>query len=456
MKKPHIDIAASAAPSIADSPTTPRARAIAITLLLAGAVAAGMGQTIVFSVLPPLARDIGMTEMQVGLIFMISALCWVSLGPLWGRRSDRVGRKIFILLGLLGFAISMALFGATIQLGLAGVVAGMPLYLLLVLTRSFYGILGSAGPPAAQAYIADRTSATDRTAGLSGFAAAFGFGAMIGPAFGAATSSIGPVAPFFAMALLAGLMSGAVFFFLPERTRPSHRDAPRPVKIMDARIRSILFFGLIFGVVNAIPIQTIAFYFIDALGYGTDEAPQYVGVALTGSAMASLFAQLVLVQRFKLEPHILMRVAPILLLTGHGLIWLSNDFAPVVFGMVLGGLGSGLAYPGFNAAASLAVESDEQGAAIGLSGSAGASGFIISPILAFGLYAVSPAAPFMFSTALGAFLLVFALRSRAIGAARPKPSSDSEAIPQPPTTPLGTTEKTPIPEDEKPVSAPYS
>ena len=431
-----MDVKHSSAPTIADSPTSPRARAIAIALLLAGAVCAGMGQTIVFSVLPPLAREIGLSDFQVGFIFMISAMCWVFLGPRWGRRSDRQGRKKFILLGLVGFAVSMMLFGASVRLGLAGAVAGLPLYLLLILTRSLYGIFGSAGPPAAQAYIADRTSVMDRTAGISGFAAAFGLGAMLGPAFGAAASVIGPVAPFFAMAALAGLMVGAIFLFLPERSRPAEREARRNVKLTDHRLRAILTFGLIFGIVNAIPIQTIGFYFIDRLGYSTTQAPQYVGIGLTGSAMASLFAQLVVVQRFRIEPRLLMRIAPILLVLGHALIWLSSDFGPVVFGMVLGGLGAGLAFPGFNAAASLAVEADEQGGAIGLSGSAGASGFIISPLIAFGLYAVAPQAPYIFSTTLALFLLAYAWRSRAIDAASPSRMAAAA-------------------EEEQPASAPY-
>ena len=424
------------APAIADSPTSPQARAVAIALLLAGAVCAGMGQTIIFSVLPPLAREIGLSNIQVGLIFMISAMCWVLLGPRWGRRSDHQGRKIFIMLGLVGFAASMLLFGASLRLGLAGALSGIPLYLMMVLTRSLYGVLGSAGPPAAQAYIADRTSALDRTAGISGFAAAFGFGAMLGPAFGAAASVIGPVAPFFAMAVLASFMAGAVFMFLPERSRPAEREARRGVKLTDARLRPILIFGLIFGVVNAIPIQTIGFYFIDALGFSTDQAPQYVGVGLTGSAMASLFAQLVIVQRFRLEPRLLMRIAPVLLALGHALIWMSSDFGPVVFGMVLGGLGAGLAFPGFNAAASLAVTADEQGGAMGLSGSAGASGFIISPMIAFGLYAIAPQAPYVFSMTLAIGLLVFAWKSRAIGNAGPSRMVAAS-------------------EDEKPASAPY-
>ena len=311
-KNPKLVTASQTEPVTSPTQTSPAQRRIAIALLLVGAVCAGMGQTIVFSVLPPLAREIGLSNFQVGFIFMFSATAWVFSGPIWGRRSDMSGRKPFILIGLLGFAVSMALFGGAVRLGLVGAMSGLPLYLLIVITRSIYGLIGSAGPPAAQAYIADRTSRADRTAGIASFSAAFGFGAMLGPAFGAATSLIGPTAPFYAMAGLAALMMIAVFSFLPERTGPTRRKTPAKVSLTDRRLAPFLIFALAFGVVNAIPIQTIAFYFIDRLGYSTQDAPHYVSIGLTAGAVASLFAQLFVVQRLRLAPATLMRIAPAL------------------------------------------------------------------------------------------------------------------------------------------------
>ncbi len=399
--------------------SSPQARRLAFMLLLAGAVCAGMGQTIVFSILPPIARDIGVSDLQVVLIFMISAVCWVVFVPRWGLRSDDGGRKPYILTGLIGFAVSMILFGASIEFGLLGALSGAPLYILLVLTRSLYGVFGSAGPPAAQAYIADRTSAVDRTAGIASFSAAFGLGAMLGPGFGAGAALLGSTAPFFAIAGLAAIMSIAVYLYLPEHTRPKQRKKSVKMKLTDSRIRPFLIFGLIFGVANAILVQTIAFYFMDALGVTTDMAPQLVGLGLMGGAMAALVSQIVVVQRFGVEPRVLMRIAPILIVAGHGLIWTAPHLGPVIFGMVLAGFGAGLAVPGFNAAASLAVTPDEQGAAIGLTGAAGASGFIIAPLLGIGLYSIAPQIPYICTTLLGGALWIFAMTSRAVGEASP-------------------------------------
>ncbi len=412
---------------------------MAIALLLAGALCAGMGQTIVFSVLPPIARQIGVSDFQVVLIFMVSAIGWVFCVPRWGRLSDDGGRKPYIILGLVGFAVSMILFGASIRLGLLGILSGLPLYILLVLTRSLYGIFGSAGPPAAQAYIADRTNAADRTAGIANFSAAFGLGAMIGPGFGAVAAVLGRAVPFFAIAGLAAIMSVIVYIYLPEKSSPKERVQKPKVKLSDKRIRPFLIFGLAFGVANAIPVQTIAFYFMDVLEVSTQMAPQLVGIGLMVGAMAALFAQLVIVQRFGVEPRLLMRIAPLLIVFGHGLIWTMPHLGPVIFGMMLAGFGAGLAIPGFNAAASLAVTSDEQGAAIGLAGAAGASGFSIAPIVGFALYGIAQALPYICTTILGLVLWVFALTSKAVGEASPSRMAaiePTEAIGDPASTPL--------------------
>ena len=287
-----------------DTPSTPRQRAIALGILLAGVVCMGMGQTIIFAVLPPLARQIGVGDFQVLSIFMLSALFWVLTGPIWGRYSDTYGRRPFIVVGLSAFAVSTAAFATVLHLGLDGVLAGTALYALLLGTRCIYGIIGSATPGAAQAYIADRTPIERRTAGMAAFSAAFGIGAMVGPAFAGAVVALDPLAPLYAVAAAAALSVAAVWFFLPERTAPKERESRPTLSPFDKRIRAYLVYGLATAIATAIPIQFIAFYFIDRLGLQSEDALQLVGVALSAAAMASLFSQLVLVQRFNLPPSI--------------------------------------------------------------------------------------------------------------------------------------------------------
>ena len=391
-----------------ETPSSPRQRQVALIILLAGVVCMGMGQTIIFAVLPPIARKIGMGDLQVLSIFMLSAFFWVAVGPLWGRRSDIFGRRPFIVIGLSGFAVSMTAFATVLHFGLAGALSGALLYALLLATRSIYGVIGSATPGAAQAYIADRTPPERRTAGMSAFSAAFGIGAMVGPAFAGAVVAIDPLAPLYAVAAAAACAGVAVFFFLPERTRPKERDIRAKLSPMDKRIRPFLAYAMATGLVTSIPVQFIAFYLIDRLGLKSSDALQVVGVALSAAAMAALFSQLVLVQRFNLPPATLMRIGPILICLGHATIAMSSSIGPLVFGMLLSGLGAGMLTPGYAGGASLSVTADEQGSAAGLSNAAGASGFIFAPIIGHLFYSISPGSLFIATATLAAGCAVYA------------------------------------------------
>src|SRR4051812_2452279 len=86
-------------------------------LLFACLVSVGMGQSMLFSILPPAAREIGITPFQVSTIFATSASLWVFVSPAWGRRSDGAGRRPVIIVGLLGYALSMALLALVIDGG---------------------------------------------------------------------------------------------------------------------------------------------------------------------------------------------------------------------------------------------------------------------------------------------------------------------------------------------------
>ena len=64
-----------------------------IWVLAAGLLCVGAGQSIVFITIPPIARDLGLNEIQIGSIFATSALAWMILSPIWGSFSDSIGRK---------------------------------------------------------------------------------------------------------------------------------------------------------------------------------------------------------------------------------------------------------------------------------------------------------------------------------------------------------------------------
>ncbi|MEO1674567.1 MAG: MFS transporter [Pseudomonadota bacterium] len=397
-------------PASQTDPATRKDRRTAFAILMLATLCLGLGQTILFAILPPLARRLGVADIEVGLVFTLSAFFWVLMSPVWGRRSDQIGRKPVILLGVGVFAIALSALGLALHAGLNAWVPAGALVFLLAGIRAFHGLFSSAAPAASQAYIADRTGAQDRTAALAGLGAAFGIGSTLGPGIGGATVQFGPVVPLFAVSAIAAAAFVAIAVFLPEQSRPKQRTARGALKMTDARVRHVLIYGVVSGALMVIPIQLTGFYLLDVLALDETTASQYLGVVFMVNSLAALFGQLVIIGRFRPSPRLLLIIAPPVLMIGHLIIAVGNDFGTIAFGMLINGLGTGMIRPGYNAAISLQVSPEEQGAAAGLANAAWTTGHIFTPALAFSLYAIGIRTPFLVAAGLAVALMVFAVR----------------------------------------------
>ena len=77
-------------------------------ILLAGLITYGMGQSLLFVIFAPLARQLGLDELELGLIIAASNVMLAFSAPRWGRASQRMGRRTVYLIGLAGFAVGYA------------------------------------------------------------------------------------------------------------------------------------------------------------------------------------------------------------------------------------------------------------------------------------------------------------------------------------------------------------
>lgn len=387
-------------------PDQPRPdRRSAFILLFFALMAIGAGNTMLLAaVLPQLTREMAMPDWMAGAVFSLSALLWSITSPFWGKRSNIWGRRRVAAIGLGGYALSMFLLWLTGTLAMAGVMTNIvAIFICLALARSLFGLIGSAANPAAQAYVADRTSKAERQGEIAFLSSGFSVGTVIGPAFAAAlAASAGILSPALFTAVLAGIMAALIWFRLPE-TRAPVADAVR-IEAESAgkdlwraeRVLPFLIYAVALSLVSGVLTQVFVFAVMDKMNVSGREAAAYTGPAFTVGAVAVLLAQLVLIPRLHLRNKTLMWVGCLPLLAGALLMIIANNYATLILSQFMIGLGQGLARPGFSSGASLAVPPQLQGNVAGLVISANGMGYIVTPL--FGLFVyeyVSPQLPFV-------------------------------------------------------------
>jgi multidrug resistance protein len=168
-----------------------------------------LGFGIIIPLLPFYAESFGATALTVGLLGTSFSLMQFVFSPIWGRMSDRIGRKPIILLGLMGSCVSYLVLALATTLP------------LVFLARIVGGIAG-ANIPTAQAYIADVTTPENRAKGMGMVGAAFGMGFIFGPALGGLLSRYGPSVPMWFASALCLLNFTAACFLLPESRHSAH------------------------------------------------------------------------------------------------------------------------------------------------------------------------------------------------------------------------------------------
>ena len=166
-----------------------------------------VGLLAVLPLLPYYAMRFGANGLTIGLLVSSFAVAQLAAAPMWGRVSDKYGRRPALLAGLAASAIAYVVFGYANSIW------------LLFLSRLVQGA-GGGTVGVVQAYVADATKPENRAKALGWLSAATNLGVTIGPLIGAFTRGMGTAAPgLFAAGLCLANMAFA-FRFLTE----SHKD----------------------------------------------------------------------------------------------------------------------------------------------------------------------------------------------------------------------------------------
>ena len=387
--------------------TTPRERKLGFRVLFLGMFAIGTGQTLFIAVLPPYARGLGLSTTEIGLIFSLSALGWMFMSPFWGRKSDYVGRKSIIFLGLFIYSITTILMGFEFKLHNDGFIGLTLLFILLIITRGFFGFLGSGTHSASMAYVADRTTEKERSGVMALMGSAFAVSGIIGPALASQAILLGPLVPYFLFGSITGVIGILIWIFLPEKTKPNIPAKVHEVRltVLDSRILTFVAMGFFISQTQAIIMQLLAMYLQDKFSYTVIEATFYTGRVLILMGVATFIVQFFIIRRISPTPGSLLRIGSVFSILSLFAFIFSSNLYYMSLALAVYGIGGALMGPGLFTGVSLAVGKDEQGAAAGILVSAYAAGFVINPLTGMKLFDWNPDFPYF----LGIILMIFCL-----------------------------------------------
>jgi multidrug resistance protein len=319
-----------------------------------------VGFGIVLPILPLYAKRFHASPATAGGLVAAFSLAQLVGAPLWGRVSDRVGRKPVLVVSLVGTAVGSLLTG------LAG---GL---LVLFLGRLIDGASG-ASVSVAQAAVADIAEPSQRPRLFGLLGAAFGLGFVLGPAIGGALSPISPRLPFFAAAAVAGINALVAMRRLPETHVPSAAAPSVPVPAVRSLV-AVSFLSLV-----AFSAFEGTFALFGSARLGLHQSSTYVVFTLIGLAIALDQVVLVhpLVARMGERPALQLG----LVLNGLGLaaLPLVHSDAALVPGLLLLCAGEGLITPTLSSEVAGRVEASGRGQVLGIQQAAGGLARTIGP-----------------------------------------------------------------------------
>jgi MFS transporter, DHA1 family, tetracycline resistance protein len=352
-----------------------------------------LGFGIIIPLLPLYAERFGASPLTIGVLFASYSLSQFVLAPLWGRISDKVGRRPILLVAIAGSAVG------SLTLGLAGSLGWL-----------FVGRIIDGGSGAsiaiARATVADMADPAERPRLMGLLGAAFGVGFVIGPIIGSLAALGSPALPFLVAATIALINLVIGFFRIPETLRPeavsTSQNGTQNLPSPAFRLITLTLIGVTaFGAFEA----TFALLGSSRLGM----TGSTVAIVFAGVGTILVFTQAVLVGRStkRLGERRVLQIGLGLNVAGFAALSMATTWPSLLAGLMLLALGQGLLTPTLSSAIA-GIVPGRSGAALGAQQSAAGLGRVIGPLLGGGLFAVAIPLPYAVAGALtlAAFLLV--------------------------------------------------
>ena len=379
-----------------------------------GLFTVGLGQSFVFVLVPPLARDLGLSEIQTSSIFAISAVAWALTSAYWGRASDKYGRRNIAILGLLGYAISLIALITPLFLVEQNLLSVTLLFPALVLGRLINGLVGSATRPASFAYVADTSSEEKRTVKFARLESSFLLGTVAGPLLGGFLFLISNETPFYLFSLFALIAALGIYRELkPVNKIKVKTGENNKISWYSKSIYPFLIFAAILSLCQASLIQSIGFYITDLFG-NLENLPTLISMTFALLSISTIVSQYLFTDAFPMKNFSLLMVGSILLVFSYFTMAFFQSISFYYLSIMILGIGFGMTRPALSSSLSLAQTPENQGSAAGYLGSVIPIGHMTTPFIAMPIYAINPGYLYYFSSILCISLILFIISNPTI------------------------------------------
>jgi MFS family permease len=362
-----------------------------------------MGFAMVFPLLPFYATDLGASPQVIGVLISSFSVAQLASAPLWGRLSDRYGRKPMLIAGLGLAGVAFLVFGLANSVW------------LLLLSRTVQG-LGGGTTGVIQAYVGDSTDARQRARGLGWISAATSAGVMVGPAIGSAAATFSRAAPGFVAAALCFLNVLFARRFLAE-SKPKHEGARRSIRTAALHVarhpwepqpRLIIIYAVGMAAFTSMS-AVVALYLHWRFGI-TERTIGIVFVYI--GALSVVMRALVLgwlVDR--LGETRVMRMGAILVGSGLALYTLPTSIWVMALIIPLVPMGTALLFPSVTALSSHESEARELGQMMGVQQAFGGVARVVAPLVSTWIFQhLGPRDPFLFAAVVMLVVTTLAFR----------------------------------------------
>ena len=379
-----------------------------------GLFTVGLGQSFVFVLVPPLARDLGLSEIQTSSIFAISAMAWALTSAYWGRASDKYGRRNIAILGLLGYAISLIALITPLFLVEQNLLSVTLLFPALVLGRLINGLVGSATRPASFAYVADTSSEEKRTVKFARLESSFLLGTVAGPLLGGFLFLISNETPFYLFSFFSLIAALGIYRELkPVNKIKVKTGENNKISWYSKSIYPFLIFAAILSLCQASLIQSIGFYITDLFG-DLDNLPTLISMTFALLSISTIVSQYLFTDAFPMKNFSLLMVGSILLVFSYFTMAFFQSISFYYLSIMILGIGFGMTRPALSSSLSLAQTPENQGSAAGYLGSVIPIGHMTTPFIAMPIYAINPGYLYYFSSILCISLILFIISNPTI------------------------------------------